>query len=103
MRSGSVSEGRGHDSVNMTLTENQSEECLPVMDLGAPISALESALGDDETRGHHISLLSRCRQLGPPDEAKRAAADRPSCGQWRWHEHCPPSLLETQGHYARFF
>jgi ADP-ribose pyrophosphatase YjhB (NUDIX family) len=67
-----------------------------------PLLVAESIRGK-KTRGHHISLLFRCRLLSPPDEAKRAASDRPSSGQWRWHERCPPDLLEAQHEYARFF
>jgi ADP-ribose pyrophosphatase YjhB (NUDIX family) len=58
---------------------------------------------EHDTRGHHISLLFRCRLLGPPDAARRAASDPPSSGQWRWHERCPPDLIEAQRPYARFF
>jgi colanic acid biosynthesis protein WcaH len=67
----------------------------------APLLVLES-VRDARTRGHHISLLFRCHLLSPPDQA-RAASDRPSSGQWRWHERCPPDLLEAQVPYARFF
>jgi ADP-ribose pyrophosphatase YjhB (NUDIX family) len=67
-----------------------------------PLLVSESFRGQD-TRGHHISLLFRCRLLSPPDEGKRADPDRPSSGQWRWHERCPPDLLEAQDEYARFF
>ena len=55
------------------------------------------------TRGHHIALLFRCRLLSPPDEAKRAGANPPSAGQWRWHDRCPPDLIESQAQYARCF
>ena len=68
----------------------------------APLLVAESIRGQ-HTRGHHISLLFRCRLLGPPDEAKQALSDRPSSGQWRWHERCPTDLIEAQDEYARFF
>jgi len=68
----------------------------------APLLVLEDVRGQD-TRGHHVSLLFRCRLSSPPDEARRAESDPPSRGQWRWHERCPPDLIETQGPYARFF
>jgi colanic acid biosynthesis protein WcaH len=67
-----------------------------------PLMVLE-AIGEQRTRGHHISLLFGCRLLGPLDEGKRAASDPPSSGQWRWHDRCPPDLLEEQRGYARFF
>jgi len=54
------------------------------------------------TRGHHVSLLYRCRLLTPPDESRRAAAVPPNAGQWRWHAGCPADLLLEQAAYARF-
>jgi len=78
-------------------------------ELGADVAAepapvlVREEIGDQHTRGHHISLLFRCRLLSPPDEAKRSASDPPSSGQWRWHERCPPDLLDEQREYARFF
>jgi colanic acid biosynthesis protein WcaH len=67
-----------------------------------PLLMSETILGQD-TRGHHVSLLFRCRLLSPPADARRAASDPPSSGQWRWHDRCPPDLIESQGQYARFF
>jgi ADP-ribose pyrophosphatase YjhB (NUDIX family) len=78
-------------------------------ELGADISSEPAPLlvfediGGQETRGHHISLLYRCRLLSPADEARRAALDPPLSGQWRWHARCPPGLLPEQAPYARFF
>lgn len=68
----------------------------------APLLVLED-IGGHDTRGHHISLLFRCRLLSPPDEGRRAASDPPSSGQWRWHDRRPPDLIGAQGQYARFF
>jgi colanic acid biosynthesis protein WcaH len=68
----------------------------------APLLVLESTREQD-TRGHHISLLFRCRLVSPPDAARRAASDPPSSGQWRWHGRCPPDLIEAQRPYAPFF
>jgi len=67
----------------------------------APLLVTE-AIGTNRTRGHHISLLFRCRLLQEPDPARRATAERPAAGQWRWHDGCPGTLLEAQRHYARF-
>jgi ADP-ribose pyrophosphatase YjhB (NUDIX family) len=67
----------------------------------APLLVIEDVTGQ-EIRGHHISLLYRCRLLTPPDEARRAAFDPPSSGHWRWHARCPPDLLPEQAPYARF-
>jgi ADP-ribose pyrophosphatase YjhB (NUDIX family) len=67
----------------------------------APVLVLEGIRGHT-TRGHHISLLFRCRLVGPLAETTHAASDPPARGQWRWHERCPPDLIESQGQYARF-
>ena len=67
-----------------------------------PIHVLEGIRSED-TRGHHVSILFRCRLVTPLDESLRAASDPPSAGQWRWHDHCPPDLLVEQRDYARFF
>ncbi len=78
-------------------------------ELGAEV-AFESApllvaehIGKQNSRGHAISLLFRCRLLTPPDENRRAGLNAPSAGEWRWHESCPPDLLSAQGSYRRFF
>lgn len=67
----------------------------------APLSVFEDIAGQD-TRGHHISLLYRCRLVGPPDEGRRAG-EPPRHGQWRWHAGVPHDLIEEQRPYARFF
>ncbi|GAC1435557.1 MAG: hypothetical protein NVSMB68_07680 [Thermoanaerobaculia bacterium] len=78
-------------------------------ELGADVSSeptplfLFEDIGEQHTRGHHISILYRCRLLTPPDEAREAVSDPPSVGQWRWHARCPPDLLEEHQPYARFF
>jgi colanic acid biosynthesis protein WcaH len=68
----------------------------------APLLVFES-IREAETRGHHISLLFRCRLLSAPDTARRATTDPPSSGQWRWHGRCPSDLIEAQRAYAPFF
>jgi ADP-ribose pyrophosphatase YjhB (NUDIX family) len=67
-----------------------------------PLLVME-AIRTEDTRGHHISLLFRCRLLGLPDEARRAVSDPPTPGQWRWHDRCPPDLIEDQREYAPLF
>lgn len=67
-----------------------------------PLLVAETVRAHDN-RGHFISLLFRCRLLTPPDEARRAASDRPSAGEWRWHDRCPPDLLDVQRPYAHLF
>jgi colanic acid biosynthesis protein WcaH len=67
-----------------------------------PIHVLEG-MSPSDTRGHHVSLLFRCALATPLPDHRRAAADPPSAGQWRWHDRCPPDLLEEQRDYARFF
>jgi colanic acid biosynthesis protein WcaH len=54
-------------------------------------------------RGHHISLLYRCRLLTPPDPARRFVLQDPQPDQWKWHEHCPPNLIAQQLEYATYF
>jgi colanic acid biosynthesis protein WcaH len=78
-------------------------------ELGADVSCdpepllITETIRAQGTRGHVISLLFRCRLLSPPDDARRAGPDPPSSGHWRWHDRCPPDLLEVQGRYVRFF
>jgi ADP-ribose pyrophosphatase YjhB (NUDIX family) len=54
-------------------------------------------------RGHFISLVYRCRLLGPPDPAFRYVQGEPRRDQWAWHEGCPPDLIAVQAGYRRFF
>jgi ADP-ribose pyrophosphatase YjhB (NUDIX family) len=54
------------------------------------------------SRGHFISLLYRCRLLSPLDDGRRAGS-APSAGSWRWHQGCPPDLIEAQTVYEPFF
>jgi ADP-ribose pyrophosphatase YjhB (NUDIX family) len=54
-------------------------------------------------RGHFISLVYRCRLLGPPDPALKYEQGQPRRDQWAWHEGCPPDLIAAQAHYRRFF
>jgi ADP-ribose pyrophosphatase YjhB (NUDIX family) len=78
-------------------------------ELGADVSSnsdpllVSESTRDQNTRGHHISLLFRCRLLSTPDAARRAASDPPSAGQWRWHDRCPPDLIEAQRLFTPFF
>jgi colanic acid biosynthesis protein WcaH len=66
--------------------------------------AVEQAIDPDRReRGHFISLVYRCRLLGPPDPALRYAQDEPRRGQWAWHAGCPTDLIAAQAHYRRFF
>ncbi|HEX4565638.1 MAG TPA: NUDIX domain-containing protein [Vicinamibacterales bacterium] len=66
-----------------------------------PLFILEG-INRAQTRGHHVSLLFRCRLRSALDERRRATADPPSAGQWRWHERSPVNLLREQAAYARF-
>jgi colanic acid biosynthesis protein WcaH len=72
-------------------------DCDPV-----PLLVLES-IRAEETRGHSVSLLFRCRLCGPLDVTRQAAADPPAPGLWRWHDGCPANLLEVQRPYAHLF
>jgi ADP-ribose pyrophosphatase YjhB (NUDIX family) len=77
-------------------------------ELGADVSCdpapllVSETIRAQNTRGHFISLLFRCRLLSPPDEARRAGSDPPPPGHWRWHDRCPPDLIEAQSQYVRF-
>jgi colanic acid biosynthesis protein WcaH len=66
-----------------------------------PLMVMET-FAAHRTRGHHISLLFRCRLAGAPDERLRAVADPPLPGQWRWHSGPPENLLAMQLPYAPF-
>ncbi len=68
----------------------------------APVFVLEH-LGEQQTRGHHVSLLFRCRLLGALDASRVAAPHAPAVGQWCWFDRCPPDLLPAQAAYAQFF
>jgi len=52
------------------------------------------------TRGHFISLLYRCRLLGPPAEHLRHTSGPPLRGQWRWHSGWPSDLVRCQRYYC---
>jgi colanic acid biosynthesis protein WcaH len=77
-------------------------------ELGADVSSDPASLvvlediREQATRGHHISLLFRCRLLGPPDVARQAVSDRrdPVSGAGT---KLSADLLEEQRDYARFF
>ncbi|HEV2202238.1 MAG TPA: NUDIX domain-containing protein [Bryobacteraceae bacterium] len=68
----------------------------------APIFVSET-IREERTRGHFVSLLYRCRLLGPPAERLRAKAAQAGVGQWCWHSGRPADLLAVQSQYARFF
>jgi ADP-ribose pyrophosphatase YjhB (NUDIX family) len=78
-------------------------------ELGAEVSfdatpvLVQETIGAQRTRGHFISLLYRCRLESAPDERLRSGDPHPVAGAWRWHDVCPPDLLEVQAQYARFF
>ena len=66
--------------------------------------AIEQAMDlSRRERGHFISLVYRCRLLGPPDPALGYVAGAPKRDQWAWHRGCPPDLIEAQSHYRRLF
>lgn len=68
-----------------------------------PMAVEQTIDPDRRERGHFISLVYRCRLLGPPYPALRYAQDEPRRGQWAWHAGCPPDLIAAQAHYRRFF
>ena len=79
-------------------------------ELGADVAfdpqpiAIEQIIDPDRReRGHFISLVYRCRLLGPPDPALQYVQGEPRRDQWAWHAGCPPDLLAVQACYRRFF
>ena len=78
-----------------------------VDELGADVSAdaapmfVNEAISPQQTRGHHVSLLYRCRLLSDPDPA-REAGSVPRPGDWRWHHGAPTDLIAIHRPYAAF-
>jgi colanic acid biosynthesis protein WcaH len=76
-------------------------------ELGADVSAdavplfVNEAISPQRTRGHHISLLYRCRLLSDPDPARRAGPVL-RAGAWRWHGRAPEDLISIHCPYAAF-
>ena len=68
----------------------------------APVLVSE-VISSQSSRGHFISMLYRCELLTPLDPGRLASSAPPRPGEWRWHESCPPDLLDAQAHYRRFF
>jgi colanic acid biosynthesis protein WcaH len=64
----------------------------------APIHVIEST-GPQRNRGHFISLLYRCRLTSELDPQLQAVSDPPAAGNWRWHPHSPPDLLQVHHVY----
>jgi colanic acid biosynthesis protein WcaH len=66
--------------------------------------AMEQAIGPlRRRRGHFVSLLYRCRLLGPPSGQLRQAQAEPRHGQWAWHREFPVNLIPEPARYRRFF
>lgn len=90
-----------------------AEECIrttALRELGAEVAfepapvAVEQFIEPERRhRGHFISMLYRCRLLGPPDPALRYVEGEPRRDQWAWHAGCPPDLLAMHLRYGRFF
>jgi ADP-ribose pyrophosphatase YjhB (NUDIX family) len=69
-----------------------------------PIAVEQLVEPDRRERGHFISLVYRCRLLGPPEPRLRYEQGKPaSRDQWAWHVDCPPDLIAVQAFYRRFF
>ena len=69
-----------------------------------PIAIEQLMEPDRRERGHFISLVYRCRLLGPPEPGLRYEPGKPpSRDQWAWHVDCPPDLIAVQDFYRRFF
>lgn len=78
-----------------------------VDELGADVAAdaapmfVNEAITSQQTRGHHVSLLYRCRLLSEPDPGRKAGS-APRAGDWRWHDGAPADLIPIHRPYAAF-
>jgi colanic acid biosynthesis protein WcaH len=68
----------------------------------APVAVEQTVDPGRRERGHFISLLYRCRLLGPPDPALRYVEGTPRRDQWAWHESPPSNLIAVHECYRRF-
>jgi ADP-ribose pyrophosphatase YjhB (NUDIX family) len=68
-----------------------------------PIAVEQGMDPDRRERGHFISVVYRCRLLGPPAPGPRYVQGELQRDQWAWHEGCPPDLIACQSLYRRFF
>jgi ADP-ribose pyrophosphatase YjhB (NUDIX family) len=67
-----------------------------------PIAIEQFIAPGHRDRAHFVSLLYRCRLLGPPDAGLEYLAGEPRRDQWAWHEGAPPDLLPVHARYRRF-
>jgi ADP-ribose pyrophosphatase YjhB (NUDIX family) len=54
-------------------------------------------------RGHHVSLLYKCRLVSSPSPAIRYTRGEPERGQWAWHTRCPENMIAAHKRYRKFF
>ncbi len=54
-------------------------------------------------RGHHISMLYKCRLLSPLDQSIGFTRGEPARGQWAWHTRYPENMIVAHQRYRRFF
>jgi len=54
------------------------------------------------SRGHFLSMLFSCRLLRPPSPALRFDPAAPEPGQWAWHAHSPPNLIDVHKAYRSY-
>jgi len=69
----------------------------------APAVIEEMVEHERRERGHLISMVYRCRLLGPPDPALEWREGQPRRDQWAWHEGWPADLIAAQGWYRKRF
>jgi colanic acid biosynthesis protein WcaH len=66
--------------------------------------AMEEAIDPARpSRGHFVSLLYRCRLLGPPAAELCQEQAEPRHGQWAWHREFPVDMIPEHARYRRFF
>jgi len=68
-----------------------------------PFAIEQTMAGERRERGHFISMIYRCRLLGPPDPDRQYLRGVPLREQWAWHHVCPANLIPWQDAYRKFF
>ena len=78
-------------------------------ELGAEVTFDETPIVEQiihpvrQTRGHHVSLLYRCRLVSGPSEAGRFKGGEPIRGQWAWHATYPGNMIAAHRCYRKYF
>ena len=69
-----------------------------------PVPEVEEIIDPERrVRGHHISLVYKCRLISEPAAALQFTGGEPKGGQWAWHQDCPTNFIDAHKRYGRFF